>query len=791
MNLLFSHNWIKEYVKTKDSAKVLAKKLTLSGPSVDKVIEVKPQFEDVIVGRILEIKKHPNADKLQLALVDTGKEKVEVVCGAPNIEVGQKVPLALVGAELAGGFKIEKRKVRGIESNGMICAPDELGLGEDHAGILILPDEFKLGQDLAKSLDWKDYLFDTEVTSNRPDSMSIIGIAREASAITGADFLYKEPKVSLKSKDKVNLKIENKSPKLCYRYNGIAIKGIKVGPSPWWLQKRLIMSGLRPINNIVDITNYILLEYGQPLHAFDYNELEGQKIIIREAEKGEKILALDGKEYKLNDKNLVIADGKKPVAIAGVMGGEESAVSEKTKTIIIESATFDSVSVRKTSRNLNLQTDSSSLFEKGLSPESTTPALKRAVELILEIAGGQVSSELIDKRAKKFVKTFVKLNMDNVERFLGIKLTSAQVIKILNSLEFKCKKSGKVITAQVPYFRQNDVKIEQDLIEEVARIYGYHNLPAEMPKGEIPFRQANKELLWEDEAKQALQGMGLTEIYSYSFVSAKMLEDAAIDPNNCLELKNPLTEDLKYMRISLLPSILKTVEENQDICENFKIFEIAKVYLSQNNNKLPNESLRLCGALVDEKGGEELFYKAKGALELLFKNIGIEEAEFNLLEAGSLVWKIGRTAHIEIDNQGIGQLGEITDRVLGNFGIKKRVVAFNLDFERIIQFASADKTYEPIAKFPSIDLDLSMIVENGILWKHIKEAVLGLENELIKDIELFDIYKGKGIEESKKSLAFRVFYRADDRTLKQEEAEAAQDEIIKLLEKIFGAEFRR
>jgi len=791
MNLLFSYNWIKEYAQIKDSANNLAKKLSLSGPSVERVIKIEPQFKGVIVAQILEIKKHPNADKLQLALVDTGKEKLEVVCGAPNIKEGQKVPLALVGAELAAGFKIEKRKVRGIESKGMLCAPDELGIGDDHAGILILPDDFKVGRDLAKALDWEDYLFDTEITTNRPDSMSIIGMAREASAITGAKFTYKEPATNLKAKKEVNLSIKNQATKLCYRYNGIAIDGIKVRVSPWWMQKKLIMAGIRPINNIVDITNYVLLEYGQPLHAFDYKKLKDGTITIRMAKEGENILALDGKTYKLNSKNLVIADSANPVAIAGVMGGEESAVKAETETIVIESANFDAFSIRKTSRALNLYSDSSYRFEKGLSTESTVPALKRAVELILKIAGGEIASKLIDERAKKFVKTYAKLNINNVERFLGVKIAPAQIIKILISLGFKCKRAGLIITAEVPYWRQGDIEMEQDLIEEIARIYGYHNLPTKLPVGELPYREINKELFWETKAKDILQAAGLTEIYSYSFVSAKILEDTLISPHRCIKLLNPLSEEFEYMRISLLPSMLKIAAENQEIKDEFKLFEISKVYLSEDKNKLPKEPLRLCGALVEEKGGDQLFYKAKGILELLFKKMGIKDFKFNLLEAGSLVWKIGRTAHIEINNQGIGQIGEISDKILNNFGIKKKIIVFNLDFERLVKSANTNKVYKPIPKFPSIDLDLSMIVKNNILWGNIKKAILNLGNELIREVKLFDVYKGKGIEQGKKSLAFRTIYRADSRTLKLKEAETVQDKLIKLLEKKFGAKFRR
>jgi len=505
---------------------------------------------------------------------------------------------------------------------------------------------------------------------------------------------------------------------------------------------------------------------------------------------------------------LVIADAQKPIAIAGIMGGEYSSVSEKTKIIILEAATFDPLSIRKTARALNLHSDSSDRFEKGLSTELTEEAIWRAAELISKLAGGKVVGNLIDKRIKKYQPIKVKLNLEEVERYLGVKIPPQKIIKILTSLGFKPfssirlrTKSAKsrspkkipqkqIITFTVPYWRDHDIFISEDLIEEIARIYGYHNLPTALPTGEIPIKEKNWELFWEKKIKEILAGAGMTEIYSYSFVSAKLLESCGYKPSDCLKLLNPLSIDLEYMRNSLIPSVLQVVAENQSLKDEFKIFELSRVYFKK-ERELPDEKLKICGALVGQRKDNRLFYEAKGIVELLFKKLGITNYEFRIIKEDLMPWNKPRTAEIIIDHMVAGYLGEPRATVLENFGIKKQVVLFGLDFERLVSLARVDKTYNPLPKFPSIELDLAILVPENVLWEDIRKAILEINNQLIKEVKLFDIFEGGQIPLGQKSLAFRVAYQSNERTLKLEEAKKLEEQILERLGERFGAKLRR
>ena len=666
-----------------------------------------------------------------------------------------------------------------------------------------------------------DYIFDTEITTNRPDVLSMIGFAREVSAITEGKLLKEchselqqchpelvsgsirfRNKFGMTKKNqnrKTDLQVQIQDKKNCPRYMAIVLDNIKVENSPLWIQKRLVSYGVRPINNIVDITNFVMLECGQPMHAFDYDKISGKKIIIRKAKKGEKIISLDDDEYNLDENMLVIADGKEPIAIAGIKGGKKTEIDLKTKTIILEAANFNEVSIRKTARALNLYSESSTRFEKGLSDQLPLPAMARAVELAQNLAKANIASSLIDQKIKKYQPKKIKLNKKNVETFLGIKISEQKIIKILESLGFEIKKF--VVT--VPFWRDKDVEKEVDLIEEIARIYGYHKLLTELPIGKMPQKEKNWNFFWEDKIKEILSGAGMTEIYSYSFISEKLLKKCGLDSKKCLKLLNPLNADLEYMRPSLIPSLLQIIFQNQKIKEEFKVFELANVYLPKKSGALPDEKLNLCGAVV-QKESEKLFYQTKGIIELLFKKIGIDariieyktktgswQDNQDRVLSNSNIWSPEKTAEMFIKKESVGIIGEINPEILKKFDINLKVAMFDFDFPKLIKYATTNRAYQPIIKFPPIKLDLAIVLDKKILWNDIQKLIYKNGENFVKEVELFDIYEGRGVPKGKKSLAFHIIYQSADRTLEDKEINEIQEKIINALEKNFKAEVRK
>ena len=692
MNILVSYNWLKDYVEIKDSPKELARKLSLCGPSVERIIEKKFDSKDI------------------------------------------------------------------------------------------------------------DYIFDTEITTNRPDVLSIIGFAREVSAITGRRL--KKPycleddirkcRLLQKNNETVRndiLKIQIQDKKNCLRYMAIVLDNIKIEKSPEWMQKRLLSYGVRPINNIVDITNFVMLEYGQPMHAFDYDKIYDKKnIIIRKARKEEKIITLDNEIKKLNSEMLVIADEKEPIAIAGIKGGKKAEIDSKTKTIILEAANFNEVSIRKTARALNLYSESSTRFEKGLSDQLPLLAMMRAVKLVQNLTKAKIASSLIDEKTKKYQPKKIKLNKKNVEIFLDVKISDKKIIKILKSLGFEIENS--IIT--VPFWRDKDVEKEVDLIEEIARIYGYRKLPTELPVGKIPQKEKNWQFYWENKIKEILSGAGMAEIYSYSFISGELLKKCGFDSKECLKLLNPLNADLEYMRPSLIPSLLQIIFQNQKIKEEFEIFELANIYLPKKSGALPDERLNLCGVVV-QKESKKLFYQAKGIIELLFKKIGIdaEIISYQATDRNNNIWHFTKTAEIFIKDESIGVIGEINQEILKKFNINLRVAMFDFDFLKLIKYATTNRAYQPIIKFPPIKLDLAIVLDKKILWDNIQKIIYRNGENLAKKVELFDIYEGRGVPKGKKSLAFHITYQSVGRTLEDKEINKIQDKIIKELEKNFKAEIRK
>lgn len=797
MDLRVSYNWLREYVDTKLSPEEFARRLSLSGPSVERVSRLAESFERIVVGRVEEIKKHPNADKLRLARVNLGSLSKELVCGGSNLKEGMLVAVATPGARVRWHGEgelvvLEEAEIRGIKSAGMICAANEIGLGElfpmrSSHEILDLTDlRLRPGRPLAEALELDDAILSVEVTTNRPDAFSVVGLAREAAAILSVKFLWKERQVK-KPSVKVDLSVRVAAPSLCVRYEAALVRNVQIAESPLWMKRHLASAGARSISNIVDITNYVMLELGQPLHAFDARKLKGG-LFVRKARAGEKIKALDGNVYELKPEMLVIADAEKPVAIAGVIGGEESAVDSGTREVIFESAAFDPVSVRRTSRALGLQTDSSLRFEKGLSSEGTTAALAHAIELAETLAGGKLAA-VVNRRSAPYRPKTVRLPVADVSRLIGVPMPPPSIKKILQSLGFAVAVRGAALSARVPHFRANDIATGRDLIEEIARIYGYHNLPAIIPAGEIPVRPRDAEFTWEERLRDALAGAGYTEILSYSLVSKPMLNRLGIPPTEPLRLANPLSADLLYLRTELLSSMLQVIHENQEHVQRGAFFEIANVYLPRETD-LPRETPRVLAASFGLDESAELFLVAKGFVESFFVRHGVSDwsLEPRRASVGEL-YHPGRSLSVMVGGHSIGVVAEVHPRILREFDIGHRVAILDLDIGAFVAQGKTRRQYEPLPLYPAVKRDVSFVLGDRITYAEILKTLRGAD-PLLASVEIFDTYTGRGVPEGKKSVAFHLEYRLPVRTLTSEEVDAAHERVLEAMRKEFGATIR-
>lgn len=804
MNL--SLNWLKDFVDIPKNItpEKLTVALTMHTVEVEGVINQAEKFNNVVIGKILEIKKHPNADRLRLAKVDIGKEKLDIVCGAPNIEVGQLVPVALVGAILPNGMTIGEAEVRGEKSCGMLCAEDELGLGKDHSGIIILDEKkARIGQYFADYLGLKDVILevDNKSLSNRPDLWCHYGIAREASAFLGIGFKeykadYKKINAEKNKKIKLNVKIDDYN--LCPRYMAIVIDGIKIEDSPKWMQERLAAAGMRPLNNIVDITNYVMLELGQPMHAFDA-ELLGDEIKIRSAKKGEIIETLDGEKRNLKENDILITDGKKPVAIAGIMGAANSEITSETKAIVLESANFNYISVRKTSTRLGLRTESSMRFEKGLDPNLCETALIRAVELIKKICpGSSVAGKLVDQKKFKLNQGPIEINFSWLKNFIGIDIADAKVLKILSSLGFDIKKIKGGVKITIPSWRATrDISIKEDVAEEVARIYGYNNIKSFMPKIEMGQPEINRERMLERKVKRILTGgPALTEVYNYSFVGEEMLKKLNIDPSAHIKLANPIAAPEALLRQSLAVNLFGNIRNNQANFSRIAIFETGSVFFSfdgdiqkDKNGKtfLPYQEKRL--AIAYSETGIDVFRKVKGIIDHLLLPLGLE-ARYEKSKNKPGWSDENACADIVVNKKIIGNVAGLSSACANNINIKKPAALAEINFTELFNLAelAGIKKHKAIEKYPPSVRDLAFVVSAEILYNDIKKEIASHDN-LIKEVELFDVYQGEKLGENKKSMAFHIVYRAD-RTLTAEEVDRLQEVLIKKLEKKFEAKIR-
>ncbi|MBN1693407.1 MAG: phenylalanine--tRNA ligase subunit beta [Dehalococcoidales bacterium] len=795
--------WLKDYVKITLPVTELAEGLTATGLEVGEIINTGGAWENVIIGEVTAINPHPNADRLKLATVNLGKEQETVVCGAPNLNKGDKIAFARVGARLINpetrkAEELKAAKIRGVESRGMICSERELGISDSHEGIMVLAGEAEVGTALADFMG--DTVLDIDVTANRPDCLSVVGIAREAAAICGEkvnipEIIYEEVGEPIEKQASVEI-IDSE---LCPRYCASLITNVKIKESPAWLQERLIACGQRPISNIVDITNYIMLEYGQPLHSFDYEKLKGGKIVVQRAKDGEKFYTLDGEERKLTGDMLTIRDGERAVAIAGVMGGLNSDVTESTTSILLEAASFKATSLHHTSRYLGLTSEASMRFERDIGAGLTIPALKHATQLIAELGGGKVAKGIIDVYPGKKDPEPITITTEKTERLIGVAYNSEQIVKALTALGIECKAEGAKVRATAPYWR-SDIKIEEDLIEEVARFYGYDKIPLTLLGQEIPRQDPSPEINLKKAITTSLAGMGFQEIMNYSLTSLDMINKVASDPDTVkpLRLTNPMTADQEYLRPSLRGNLLSTLAANRRHEEGgVALFEVGKVYIPRKND-LPDEPEMLCGVMNGDRaerswlGSESAcdFYDVKGVMEGLFRQLGIDISFENSQDEGL---HPARQAAITATNNGrkvkLGVIGEVHPKTADAFEIEGTVCLFEISIGAMLPLASQVKMYKPVPRFPSTVRDMALVVDTSVTNQQILDIVKGFK--LISEVELFDVYAGKQVAEGKKSLAYRLIYQAPDHTLTDEEVNKVQEQVTARLAKELGVTLRK
>ena len=797
--MLVSYNWLKQYTNIEDNATDLAEKITRGGIEVEGVEYLADNISNVVVGYVETKEKHPDAEKLNVCTVNVGEEdKLQIVCGAPNVDAGQYVIVAKVGATLPG-IKIKKAKLRGVESQGMICSLKELGLNQSvvpknyQDGIYVFESEQKLGADAVEVLGLNDYILDLSITPNRADALSMRGLAYELGALYNQKVTFADSEVEENYSD-TELKVVVESDS-CKNYLGQVVKNIEVKDSPLWLQSRLMNSGIRPINNIVDITNFVLLEFGQPMHAFD-KDLVGNSIVVRNAKEGEVLETLDGEERKLQESDLVITDGTKPIALGGVMGGKNTEVSNNTKNIILESAYFNPVSIRRTSAAHGLRSDSSARFEKGIDPNMQKAAIQRAVELILELcpnATVEASVGVVNKEEEKEVV----ISTSYINNYLGITLSTEEITSILESLSFSVEVDGEELTVNIPT-RRPDISIKQDLVEEVIRIYGYDNLASTLPK----FSKTTKGgLTYSQRAIRDLRkvyvGLGFNDTINYSLVSDEESTQYTLDNHHKVRLMMPMTETHSTLRQSLIPGLLNTVQYNVARKQkDLKLLEIGRVFFgSGDDNIQPKETLYLSGALTGEENSTKWlkessvidFYTAKGYLEVIFERLGLDE-KVSYKKAKIDGMHPGRTAEVYLGEKLIGFIGEIHPVVASDKDLNETYV-FEINLDEVISESKVKPKYEEVTKYPEITRDIAMLVDLVDEYQNIYDVIESINSKLITKIELFDLYVGPELLAGKKSIALTITYSDKQKTLTDEEVTKVHEKVLKALDE-YGAIIR-
>lgn len=786
--------WLKDYVDINISNKELADRLTLSGSKVEEVITSGDEIKNVVTGQILKIEPHPDAEKLVICQVNVGEaEPIQIVTGANNMKEQDIVPVALHGSELPGGLKIKKGKLRGLPSNGMMCSEEELGIAGEEAvhGLMILDKDTPIGKDIKEVLGLDNAVIDFEITSNRPDCLSVLGIARETAATLGLS--YRKPNFSYvatnKSKIEDELKVNIKDS-LCNRYMARIIKNVKIAPSPSWMQERLMQAGVRPINNIVDITNFVMLELGQPMHAFDGREISSKTIVVERAKEGEVFTTLDEVERTLNNNILNIKNGDVTVGLAGIMGGLNSEVKEDTTEIIFESANFDGVNIRTASQILGLRTEASSRFEKGLDPNLVEVAMNRACNLVVELEAGEVVDGTIDIYPEKLNTHTLEVDSKWVNVFLGTEISKEDMKLYLDRLELNTEIQGDILVITVPTFRC-DINIKEDVAEEVARIYGYNKIPTTIIKSVSTNGGKNKKQHLDDKVIESLIGSGVSQSISYSFVSPRVFDDILLPPDSELrkvvKIKNPLGEDFSIMRTTTIPSMMEALSRNYSRNnEEVRIFEIGKVYIpGEDGNKLPKEKNIVT---IGMYGGVD-YLDLKGVIENILSLLGINNFSFNR-EDSNVTFHPGKTANLFIKKELVGILGEVHPDVTEKYGIDEDCYIAELNLDVLYNYANLEKKYKQLPKFPAVTRDIALLVDDSILVQQIEDIISRQGGSMVEKIKLFDVYKGKQIPDGKKSIAYSITYRLEHKTLTDEEVNKVHDKILKNLENNIGAQLR-
>lgn len=799
-----STEWLKEFSDIKVSGKELGDILTMTGSKLETIEEKGKNIQNVVVGKILEIEKHPNADKLIVTKVDVGNEILQIVTGANNVKVGDIVPIAKDGSTLPNDVHIKKGELRGVESNGMMCACSELEIPVDRYpnqieyGIMILPQEMesKLGENIVEVLGLEEEILDFEITSNRPDCLSIEGLGRETAISLNTEF--KNPRKNLSEMKVENqseiegIKVDITAPDLCYRYIARVVKDVKIGESPEWMKRRLEACGVRSINNIVDITNYVMLELGQPMHAFDINSISGKHITVRRANDGEKITTLDEQERILSNDMLVIADDEKAVAIAGVMGAQNSEIENSTTTVVFESAVFNGGSVRKTAKKVGLRTEASSRYEKGLPAENAERSINRAVELVELIGAGKAVPGKVDVYPTKQESKKVEFNPEKINRLLGTEISREDMVKTLEKLEMKVE--GDFVIP--PYFRI-DIERLADLAEEIVRFYGYDKVDCTLINAEATLGIRTKIQKLKDKIRQTLVGKGLSEIYTYGFISPEDLDKMEITEDSDLRsqvihVKNPLSEDYSIMRTTTLPSMLQTISNNQSKKnKNVRLFDISRVYRNVDGQiekgEVPQEDTIVT---IGMYGDDVDFYILKGLVEKILTLSSVLRYDV-VSEKTNNSYHPGKTANIKVGKDVIATLGEIHPQVADNYGLKGEIYVAEIWLDKLVKYGKTNKKYAEVAKFPAVERDIAMVIDENVEVGNIEKAIQKKGKKILEEIQLFDVYRNEKLGENKKSVAYSLKFRSNDRTLTDEEINETMNEIIKELENGLRAELRK
>lgn len=793
--------WIKEYVPELECTdQEYMDAMTLSGTKCEGYKKLDKDLEKIVVGHILKIEKHPDADKLVVCQVDIGTETIQIVTGATNMKEGDFVPVVLHGGRIAGahgeglvdgGIKIKKGKLRGVESFGMMCGIDELGSTKEFYpeapddGLYVFVDEVKAGDDAVKALGLDDSVFEYEITSNRVDCYSVIGIAREAAATFKKPFKAPEVPSAKQGGDvEKDIKVTIEDEDLCNRFCARVVKNVKIGPSPKWMRHRLAACGIRPINNLVDITNYVMEEYGQPMHAYDLSTIAKNEIIVRRAKDGEKFTTLDGEEHELDSEMCMICDGEKPVGIGGIMGGENSMITDDVTEVLFEAANFDGTNIRRSSKRLGLRTDASNKFEKGLDPNNAEAAINRACQLIEMLGAGEVVDGMVDVYPNKVEPRDIEFDPDYVNKLIGFELSEEEMVSYFPALELEYDSKTKIIT--VPTFRKDLIGM-CDIAEEITRFYGYDNIPTTLPSGEATTGKLSKKLLIDGIARDVALYCGFSQGYAYSFESRKVYDKLLLPEDSKLresiEISNPLGEDFCVMRTTPLDGILTSLATNNNHKnENVRLFEMGNVYIPKALplTELPDERNQLTFGFY----GDGDFFTMKGVVEELLDAVGMKDKIIYSTENLKPFLHPGRQADILYDGETIGYLGEVHPTVADNYNLKTRAYVAVIDMPYLYEKSNFDIKYKNVAKFPAVSRDISMVVPKDIMVGEIEDVFDNNGGELLESYKLFDIYEGDQIEEGYKSVAYSITFRADDRTLEDKDVSEVMDKILKALEEM-------